>query len=285
MLSWLPAGFKRKAKSNWKSLRIAVSKGSRGFSKQDLVDMLNRLGVEKGDVLLVHSSLDQFDAFLGKPLDIIMALQETVGPAGTLLMPTLPFRGSAVDYARESRVYVVQRTPSQMGLLTELFRRMPGVIRSVHPTHPVAAWGGNANQIVADHHQADTPCGRQTPYGRLLDHNGKILLLGTDITVLTFFHTVEEILERKMPFSPFTNEVFTLESRDAQNATLTTTMRLFEPKYSKRRNLEKLTPALKKHGWWRETHLGGMKAILLRADQVLQTCSDMADRGIYCYDE
>src|SRR6202043_3771999 len=101
------------------------------------------------------------------------------------------------------------------------------------------------------------PCGRQTPYGRLLDQNGKILFLGTDISAMTFFHTVEEILEPKMPFSPFTKDVFTLQSRDAQNRILTTSTRLFEPQYSRRRNLEKLVRPLKQQGWWRDARLGG----------------------------
>jgi aminoglycoside 3-N-acetyltransferase len=285
MFSWLPAEIKKKTMSHWKSLRIRVSKRSRGFSKQNLVDMLLRLGVTRGDVLLVHSSLDQFDAFLGKPVDIITALEDAVGLTGILIMPTLPFRGSAVDYVRESPVFDVTRTPSQMGLLTELFRRMPGVARSVHPTHAVAAWGANAKAFVAGHLRSSTPCGRQTPYGRLLDHNGKILLLGTDITVLTFFHTVEEILEPQMPFSPFTKEIFTLECRDAQNASVMAQTRLFEPKHSKRRNLRKLVPELKKRGCWCEARLGGMHAILLSAEQVLRASLELANQGIFCYDQ
>jgi len=285
MFSWLPANLKRKVKSDWKGFRIAFSRKIRGFSKKDLVEMLRRLGIEQGDTLLVHSSLDQFSAFQGKPVDVIVALQEAVGPRGTLLMPTLPFRGSAVEYVRAPRVFDLTRTPSQMGLLTELFRRISGVIRSIHPTHSVAAWGMRASEMAYAHHAAATPCGRQTPYGRLLDHNGKILFLGTDISVMTFFHAVEELLEPKMPFSPFTKEVFVLESRDAQNQSVTTHTRLFDPQYSRRRNLEKLIPAMKQRGWWRDAKLGGMRAILLRADQVLEASSALAERGIYCYDE
>jgi len=285
MFSWLPANLKRKTKSNLKSLRIAFSRKTRGFSKKELVELLCHLGIEQGDTLLVHSSLDEFNAFQGKPMDVILAMREAIGPTGTLLMPTLPFRGSAVEYVRELRVFDVRRTPSQMGLLTELFRRNPGVIRSTHPTHAVAAWGMRASEMVDAHHAATTPCGRQTPYGRLLDHNGKILFLGTDINVMTFFHTVEEILEPKMPFSPFTKEIFVLECRDAQNQSVTAHTRLFDPQYSRRRNLSKLIPALNRRGWWREAKLGGMRAILLRADQVLEASSALAKRGIYCYDE
>ena len=285
MFSWLPTKFKSRAKSDWKSLRIAFSRKTRGFSREELLEMLRRLGVEQGETLLVHSSLDQFSAFQGKPMDIILALREVIGSSGTLLMPTLPFRGSAVEYVRELRVFDVRRTPSQMGLLTELFRRISGVIRSTHPTHAIAAWGMRASEMLDAHHAATTPCGRQTPYGRLLDHHGKILFLGTDISVMTFFHTVEEILEAKMPFSPFTKEVFVLESLDAQNQSVITRTRLFDPQYSRRRNLSRLVPPLKQRGWWRDAKLGGMRAILLRADHVLEVSSALAERGIFCYGE
>jgi len=285
MFSWLPTEFKRRAKSHWKGLRIGLLRSSRGFSKTDLVHMLRYLGVIEGDTLFVHSSLDSFGAFLGKPTDIILALQEAVGPTGTLLMATLPFTGTAVEYLQKGGIFDVKKTPSQMGLLTEIFRRSPAVIRSVHPTHPVAAWGRFAVEMVKDHAKAGTPCGRQTPYGRLLDHEGKILFLGTDINVMTFFHAVEEILESQLPFSPFTKEVYSPKSRDEHGNLLVSQTRLFEPHYSRRRNIEKLIPVLRQRRWWGETHLGGLKAILLKASEVLEATSILASQRIYCYDE
>jgi aminoglycoside 3-N-acetyltransferase len=285
MLSWLSTSLKRRAKSSLKSLRIAISRKSRGFSKQDLFNSVRRLGVAPGETLFVHSSFDAFTAFLGRPADILVVLQEAVGSRGTVLMPTLPFRGSAVEYVRQRRVFNVKKTPSQMGLLTELFRRMPGVIRSVHPTHAVAAWGAYADEMVALHHEAATPCGRKSPFGRLLDHDGKILFLGTGIGVMTFFHSVEEILEAQMPFSPFTKDVFTLESQDEHGNSIVTQTRLFDPQYSRRRNLGKLEYALKQRKWWNELRLGGMQTVLLRADQVLKARQELAQRGVYCYDE
>jgi len=86
--------------------------------------------------------------------------------------------GSAVEYALGEPVFDARLTVSRMGLITEVFRRAPGVVRSVHPTHSVAVWGSRADAIVAGHELADTPCGRLTPYAKLLDYDGKILLAG-----------------------------------------------------------------------------------------------------------
>ncbi len=265
-------------------LRLATTRWGRPFSTSDLLQAVRGLGVAPGDTLLVHSSLDHLGKFSGKPSDVLAVLQEAVGPGGTLLLPTLPFTGPTVDYAQQRRVFDVRRTPSRMGLLTELFRRTPGVIRSVHPTHSVAVWGADAAALVAGHVHAKTPCGVGSPYARLLDRDGKILFLGCDVKVMTFFHTVEELLEPRMPFSPFTQQEYLLESVDADGRTWTTRTRLSDPVLVRRRNLTKLLPVLRQRGAWREASVGGLRLRLVGARHVLSACEALANQGIYCYD-
>jgi aminoglycoside 3-N-acetyltransferase len=285
MPSWLPRRLNRELKGRLKSLRLSILQTAQPLSRAGLLEGLRRVGVETSDTLLVHSSFDSFEGFRGKAVDILQVLQEAVEPSGTLLMPTLPFTGSAVEYVSKQPCFDVRTTPSRMGLLSELFRRSPEVIRSVHPTHAVAAWGASAPALIANHYEAATPCGRQTPYGRLLDHGGKILFLGTDISVMTFFHAVEEILEPRMPFSPFTQEVFSLQSRDMDGRLFTTRTRLFDPYYSRQRNLEKLVPVLRQIGRWNQKRVARLNLILLRAQDVLQAAEILAGRGIFCYGE
>ncbi len=276
----------RRAVKGWlKRLRLRWVRARYPFDTSGLSRALVRLGLARGDVVLVHSSFDRFEGFTGKPTDVIAVLQQVVGPAGTLLMPTLPFTGTAVAYVAQQQIFDVKQTPSRMGLLTELFRRSPGVVRSLHPTHPVAAWGAKREELIADHHLASTPCGAGSPFARLLDHNGKILLLGTGIGALTFFHAVEEILEPQLPFPVFTPDTFTLPSRDGNGRVVTCTMRLFDPERSRRRNLSKLVPSLKARGVWREIRVGTLPVVLLDAAEVLETCRTLAKNGVYCYDD
>ena len=259
-------------------------KSFRSFSAADLAQGLGALGIGAGDTVLIHSAYDAFTGFTGKPTDVIAVLQDVVGSSGVLMMPTLPFTGTAVEYVSTNPVFDVRRTPSRMGLLSELFRRSPDVLRSVHPTHPVAAWGQKAASLVEGHHLAGTPCGSGSPFARLLERRGKILLIGTNIDVLTFYHTLEELLEENFPASPFTRELYVLESRDYFSNIVVTRTRLFEPAISRRRNLHKLVPDLRQHGAWREKRVGHLNIIALNAEDVLLTARSMADRGTYCYD-
>ena len=284
MIASLVAREHRRAVKGWlKRLRRTWVRRWYCYDRKDFLALLRRVGVRLGDIVIVHSSFDRFEAFNGKPTEIILALQQAVGPLGTLLMPTLPFTGTAVAYVANGGIFDVVRTPSRMGLLTELFRRSPGVVRSVHPTHPVAAWGMRSEEIIAGHHLATTPCGLGSPFTRLLEHGGKILLLGTGIEAMTFFHAVEERLEPEMPFTPFTKETFLLYSKDRDGTVLSSTTRLFAPEWSRLRNLAPLSAALRQRGAWRTARIGGLEVILLGAVDVVDACRDLAKSGVYCY--
>ena len=200
-------------------------------------------------------------------------------------MPTMPFSGTAVDWVRAHPIVDLRRTPSRMGLVSEVFRRSPGVVRSIHPTHPVAAWGDRAETLIAGHLQASTPCGAGSPYHRLLEFDGRIVMLGADVTSLTFFHTAEALLADGWPVSPFTQETFRLTTLAQDGTAHLTETRLFDPRLSRRRNLRKLMPDLVARGAWRQSRVGRLPVATVRARDVLDVVSSLASRGIYAYDE
>ncbi|MBF0108330.1 MAG: AAC(3) family N-acetyltransferase [Magnetococcales bacterium] len=269
--------------SRLRRARLGAIRRFQGFDALELHDFLVRLGLGPGQVVMVHCSWDGFAGFSGTPRELIGLLQRVVGEEGTLLMPTLPFTGLARDWAEGGTLFDVRRTPSQMGLVTELFRRSPGVVRSLHPTHPVAAWGRHAQALIQDHQRCLTPCGQGSPYARMLAFKGQNLLLGVDIRALTFFHAVEEIIRPLLPFDPFTRETWTLESRDAQGNRCFTTTHLFDPDLSRRRDLRLIVPDLIDRGYYRTGALHRLQAILLGCGEVLETLEQLAREGRTCY--
>jgi aminoglycoside N3'-acetyltransferase len=264
-------------------VRKAYVERFHSFTPADFQATLRGLGVRSGDVLCVHSSFERFLGFRGGLGDAITALQESVGPDGGLVMPTQPFTGTAIDYVRSHPVTDLRRAPSLMGFMTEILRRSPGVVRSINPTHPVAAWGVRGVGLVGRDWEARTPCGRSTAYHRMLDADARILMLGTGLQPMTFYHCVEELIEPLMPFSPFTAEEFTLQTKDVTGTLYTSRMRLFEPVLSAKRRMSLMVPDLKRRGVWREARVGRLEILLLRATDVLDTCSAMAKDGRFCY--
>lgn len=158
------------------------------WTKAQLISAFGTAGLSTGDTVLVHSSLRALGPVQGGAETVIDALLDTLGPEGTLVMPT---HTSRVVNATQP-VFHERLTPSQVGVLTNVFRLRPQVVRSLHPTHSVAAYGPRARALIAGHERDQTPCSATSPYGRLCDWVGKVLMIGVPLNRCTLFHGCEE---------------------------------------------------------------------------------------------
>ncbi len=148
-----------------------------------IVRGLKDLGLKSGDRVLVHSSMAAIGEVEGGADAVIDALLETVGPRGLVVVPTF---ACAAPFDRLS-----SRTP--LGAISDKLWRRPEAVRSLHPTHSVAAIGEGAAKLIKDHEKAPTAYGEGTPYHRLTQMGGKILLLGVDQDRNTTLHTAEAL--------------------------------------------------------------------------------------------
>ena len=115
-------------------------------TKQDIIKSFKDLGVMPTDVLLVHSSLKSFGHVEGGAETVIEALKEVVCD-GTLVMPALRQR----NFENAYKDWDVNTTPSDVGLITETFRKTKGVLRSNQETHSVCAYGKDAKYLTEAH--------------------------------------------------------------------------------------------------------------------------------------
>lgn len=155
---------------------------------RQLIQDLHKLGIKKGDHLLVHASLNAVGRFPDRARILIDAILEVLGDTGTLLMPALSYKTVTVEHPH----FDLLATPSCVGALPEYFRNYPGVIRSVHPTHSVAGRGGHTDFFLADHLKDQTPCGSHSPFARLPEVQGKVMFLGCGCRPNTSMHAMEE---------------------------------------------------------------------------------------------
>ena len=143
---------------------------------------------EGADILFVHSSLSNLGRFTAGPQDILVVLREFSGSLG---LPTHTYTYPET-VGGLAPVFNPASTPSRNGLLTEVFRRQPGVIRSIHSTHSLAMAGPQSDEITAGHYRFDTPCGAGTPYSRMVERKASALLFGVNFHSYTFYHTAED---------------------------------------------------------------------------------------------
>jgi aminoglycoside 3-N-acetyltransferase len=149
----------------------------------DLAEQLRAVGVVEGGALLVHASYRAIRPIEGGPGAVIEALHVAVGSRGTIVMPSW---GSEDDVAFDP-----DSTPvaSDLGVVAEQFRHVPGALRSDHP-FAFAALGPAAAAIVAD--DLPVPPHRlESPVGRVYELDGQVLLLGVGHDADTTIHLAE----------------------------------------------------------------------------------------------
>ncbi len=161
------------------------------LTHHSLTTSFRALGLAAGDKVMVHSSLRSFVRVEGGPETVVRALMEVLSDEGVLLMPSFnhgaPFAPDAPGY------FAPHETATTNGAIPETFRKMPGVLRSLNPTHAYAAWGREAVRFVERHHLTLT-MGPDSPLGMLAREGGYALFLGTNYAANTYKHVVEMTL-------------------------------------------------------------------------------------------
>lgn len=163
-----------------------IQTGEKIYTIRDLYEVLERLQINQGDILCVHSQIFGF----GKPLVtkeefmeiIIGVLKEKIGENGTLIMPAFSY-----SFCR-NETFDIRNTPSTVGVLTEFFRTSNDVIRSSHPIFSFTVWGNKKEEYIDIGPDAFS---LDSIYGKMLRDNGKILMFGAN-KGYTFYYLAEE---------------------------------------------------------------------------------------------
>jgi aminoglycoside 3-N-acetyltransferase len=165
------------------------------FTTTVLAESFRSLGILSGARLIVHSALRQLGPVDGGADAVLDALLTCIGPTGLLAVPTFTYFNEVFDPAE---------TPGRTGILTETARLRSNAVRSLHPTHSVAAIGQGAEALVAGHERLPG-LGIDSPLDRLAKDGGGILLLGVGHTSNSTVHVGEAhagVCYADIPFHP-----------------------------------------------------------------------------------
>jgi aminoglycoside N3'-acetyltransferase len=169
--------------------------------------LTEELRIAKGSVVFIHSSVDNLNIRFDT-LKLLEILLETVGEVGTLVLPCWQFTYRAEDYLKSGKVFDVRRSPSALGMLSEMARRYPGANRSLHPTNSIVAIGKHAVAITEAHHTDIYPCGEKSPYYKVMQLDGIIAGIGVNANFMSFVHCPEDVLKEQFPVKTRLDQVF-----------------------------------------------------------------------------
>jgi aminoglycoside N3'-acetyltransferase len=163
------------------------------LTQRSIEEKLRELGLRENQYVEVHSSLSSFGPVEGGAATVIAALQGIVTEGGAIVMTSFPVTGrlELTDEDRELGVACKIRLlhpdsdeRTGMGVISDTFRRMPGV-RTGEGPHRVSAWGAEVEENMKG-------------LGNLHRRDGYALLLGVDIYSLTSMHYVEDRLPARI---------------------------------------------------------------------------------------
>jgi aminoglycoside 3-N-acetyltransferase len=171
-------------------------------TKSRLIEDVSALGLEAGQVVMLHASVRAVGWVVGGPDVVLHALREVLGPEGTLMMyvgwEDNPYEMGSWPEARRTAYQEecpafdppTSRANRRWSILTEYLRTTPGARRSGNPEKSMAAVGAKAGWLTADH-SLDYGFGPGSPLEKLCRDGGKVLLLGTPFNSLTLLHYAE----------------------------------------------------------------------------------------------
>ena len=226
------------------------------YTKQDLWTHMTALGIDPKGTLMVHLSYKAIGETEGRGDTVLDVLMEYMR-AGLLVLPSHTWDNVGV----KNPVMDVLYTPSCVGVLTEMFRKRPGVCRSLHPTHSVAAAGAGAEALIAGEEHINTPCGHGGAHYKLWERDAQILLIGVNFTRNTFIHGIEEWDHAEGSLSPDKTDMYVINAQGN---------RLYTPQYRHCNRLgsepfSKLEPPALHQGILTMGRFGDASARLMRA--------------------
>ena len=170
------------------------------ITREEIVQALRQAGLKRDDLVLAHTGLSHFGRIRGGADTVLDAFMEVLGEKGTLLLPaftrpSIHFEGFGAK-SRRYRPHEADRPELVItGRLPQYLMKRTGVVRSRHCSHSVVGIGPLAAECLSEHQEDDPPTCRRSPFGKLLDHGGKMAWFGVSLAATTFFHFLETELD------------------------------------------------------------------------------------------
>lgn len=161
-----------------------------GYTKEDLKRDLAEMGFDGTETVMVHSSMKSIGQVEGGADTVVDAFMEYF-EQGLFMTPTHTWKQMSAEYP----IFDPATEPACVGIIPNLFMKRADVVRSLHPTHSIAAYGKRAAEYIKGEENVTTPCQPGGCWERLRKENAKILLVGVTHARNTFIHAIEEVYD------------------------------------------------------------------------------------------
>ena len=241
---------------------------------KDIKLALKKCGVKKNDTIMLHGDAGVAAQLkikrrnkLGRLFDEII---NYLGKNGTLLVPTYTYQ------VCKKKHFNVEKTPSELGLFSEYFRKRDKVSRTFNPIFSFAIYGKKVNYFKKSNYE--TCFGKNSVFDLFNKINGKIVCLGCDIDRITFTHHVEEFFKINYRYS----KNFKIKLKYKENTKQINTSYFVRKKNIKNNiNLKRLYKYLKKNKKIKESDFGRYNILSIKAKTFFKSCIKLLKKNNY----
>ena len=238
------------------------------YSKNDIQDALIKVGIQKGDCVLVHSNLGFFGKLESAKSSteycnaFFESIMEIIGANGTLIVPTFTYS------LCWNQIFDVENTKtSDCGMFAEFVRNIPETIRSKDGIHSVAAIGTDAKFLTEK--APEHSFGKNSFWERFLNKNGKICRFNLNADFNTFIHYVEKELDVSYRFDKKFTGTMIVNNKKIQKTNYHFVRDLDDANTIP--DLSKLENTMEKMNMVKKINLGKGQIICMYAKDVFQT--------------
>lgn len=174
-------------------------------TRKAITEAIRKLGVQTGDLLMVHASLKAIGPVEGGAETVVAALRSAVGPTGTVMgyasWDRSPYEetlnGARLDDKARRTAAVRSRNGRDLPWVRpaeSISGSSPGARRSAHPDASMVAVGPLA-ETLTEPHELGHALGEGSPVERFVRLGGKALLLGAPLNSVTALHYAEAVAD------------------------------------------------------------------------------------------
>lgn len=248
------------------------------ITQADIEDAFEKLGLRKGDVVMVHSDVGCIGK-LGDVKDkkefldsILRAFLSVLGKEGTLIVPTFTY-----SFCKKE-VFDVRNSPSTVGLFTEHVRKRSEAVRSVEPIFSCAGIGGQAKRLLEN---VGSECfGDDSLFARLCKADGKLMLFGRPFDI-TYAHYVEKKFKVNYRYDKIFSGTIIDENGKSHSSEWVYYVRYLDRNVNY--EMGYIGDELFRKGLLQKAGLGHTTLLLSRARDIFETGIEMLKRSEYAF--
>jgi aminoglycoside N3'-acetyltransferase len=211
-----------------------IKRSSKAISSEKILEDLKNIGIEKGDILFLHSSLKSIGYVIGGSDAVVGAILKAIGHTGTLIVPTYSMKGTMFNTCLDEDFIFDPRTDTKgLSAIPNSVLKCDNVEISIHPTHCVSAIGKDAKFITEAHHKAESTFGKDSPWERFMRLNGKLFGLGVSMGPITFYHVLQDLEPDKYPLPVRMKKTYLLKCRNWKGEVIEVPVNPLDPKFTK----------------------------------------------------